>query len=25
MKTLTENADIYDLAVPRATGVERHF
>ena len=25
MKILTENADIYDLAVPRATGVERHF
>ena len=25
MKSLTENADIYDLAVPRATGVERHF
>ena len=25
MKILTENADIYDLAVPRSTGVERHF
>ena len=25
MKTLTENADVYDLAVPRATGVECHF
>ena len=25
MKSFTENADIYDLAVPRATGVERHF
>ena len=25
MKILTENADLYDLAVPRATGVERHF
>ena len=25
MKSLTENADLYDLAVPWATGVERHF
>ena len=25
MKILTENADSCDLAVPRETGVERHF
>ena len=25
MKSLTENADSCDLAVPRETGVERHF
>ena len=25
MRSLTENKDMYDLAVPRATGVERHF
>ena len=25
MKSLTENTDPYDLAVPRETGVERYF
>ena len=25
MKSLTENADMYDVDISRATGVERHF